>query len=271
MLPAILQDIEKVERTVCGFQDQLDHADIIAELALRIGRYGVQGRLILDKDNFFDSSCARQPARVNELHRAGCLFRVRKPPGGQYACVHVKCLILDEKIMLSGSMNLTHNGLQYNKEHLYRMSEPSFIGEALADFEKEWLLAEPVTDREIKIMLAKDQSRKGAKRDKSMTRTIDTRPGEGTPSFVSAFGASGYFHGQPWIQQDGRPVAYHQPEEASSSVARAGAPELLNPSEVQTLQKADRGDRKAFDCGMKKKLATGDRFTKGSVSRHLLT
>jgi hypothetical protein len=81
MLPAILQDIEKAERTICGFQYQLDHADVIAELILRIGRYGVLGRLILDRDNFFDSSCVRQPARVNELFRAGCLLRVRKPQG----------------------------------------------------------------------------------------------------------------------------------------------------------------------------------------------
>jgi hypothetical protein len=198
-----------------------------------------------------------------------------KAPGGRYACVHAKCLILDEKVMLSGSVNLTHNGLQNNKEHLYRMSEPSFVGEALADFEKEWFLAEPVTDKEIKIMLAKDQSRKGAERDKSRTRTIDTRPGEGTPSFVSAFGASGYFNGQPWIQQDGRPVAYQQPEEASSSVAVStalGCQRGRHRSSMVSSVIASAVGAEGLNGGAtKKELATDDRFAKGSVSRHLLT
>jgi phosphatidylserine/phosphatidylglycerophosphate/cardiolipin synthase-like enzyme len=172
MLPAILQDLEKVERTICGFQYQLDHQDIIAEMILRISRYGVQSRLILDKDNFYNSSCVRQSARVNELFRAGGLFRIRKPRGGKYACVHIKCLIFDEEVMLSGSMNLTHNGLQNNKEHLYRLSEPDFIGEALADFEKEWLLAEPVTQRERERERDTDYALQGSVAERCRARYI---------------------------------------------------------------------------------------------------
>jgi phosphatidylserine/phosphatidylglycerophosphate/cardiolipin synthase-like enzyme len=120
MLPVIKLELEKIERSICGFQYQLDHSECIAQMILKIAIYGVQGRLILDKVNFYSSSCTRQSAGVNELYKAGCLFRIRKPSQGNFSCMHVKCLILDEKVVLTGSVNLTHNGLENNKEHVYR-------------------------------------------------------------------------------------------------------------------------------------------------------
>ena len=80
------------------------------------------------------------------------------------------CLILDAKTVLTGSMNLTHNGLENNKEHLYRLTEPAFVAEVLADFEEEWLTAQRVTDNEIREMLEMSHKRQEKKREKSMTR-----------------------------------------------------------------------------------------------------
>jgi hypothetical protein len=105
MLPVIKLELEKIERSICGFQYQLDHSECIAQMILKIARYGVQGRLILDKVNFYSSSCTRQSARVNELYRAGCQFRIRKPSKGNFSCVHVKCFILDEKVVLTDRLD----------------------------------------------------------------------------------------------------------------------------------------------------------------------
>jgi hypothetical protein len=180
MLPAIKQELDKIERTFCGFQYQLDHTECIAQMILKIARYGVEGRLILDKVNFYTSSCARQAARVHELYQAGCQIRISKPSYGSFSCVHVKCFVLDGKVVLKGSMNLTHNGLENNKEHLYRLTEPAFVAEVLADFEKEWLTAEPVTGKEISKMLDADLKRLNKKREQSMSRPSDgNQPGEG--------------------------------------------------------------------------------------------
>ena len=177
MLPAIQQELEKTESSICGFQYQMDHTECIGQMVLKIARFGVQGRLLLEKVNFYSSSCARQAARVHELYQAGCQFRIMKPVVGCFACVHVKCLILDAKTVLTGSMNLTHNGLENNKEHLYRLTEPAFVAEVLADFEEEWLTAQRVTDNEIGEMLDMSHKRQEKKREKSMTRpSFDNAP-----------------------------------------------------------------------------------------------
>ena len=56
--------------------------------------------------------------------------------------------------MLSGSTNCTHGGLENNKEHLYKIREPSFVDEALADFEQTWAIATPVTQEVLDRMIS---------------------------------------------------------------------------------------------------------------------
>jgi hypothetical protein len=89
-------------------------------------------------------------------------------------------------------VNLTHNGLKNNKKHLYRLTEPAFVAEVLADFEKEWLTAEPVTEKEISLMLDSDRKRQTQKRDQSMSRPFasdNNRLGEGTSGFENECGS----------------------------------------------------------------------------------
>ena len=110
--------------------------------------------------------------------------------------------------MLSGSLNLTHNGLQNNKEHLYRLSEPELIEDVMADFDREWMLAEEVGEREISIMLAKDMSRK-EERQTSVARTIPIR--QSTAEMIQA---PGDWRNQLDLEmKDGCPVAFHQQQE----------------------------------------------------------
>ena len=159
----------------------MDHTECIGLMVLKIARFRARGRLLLDKESFFFSSCVRQAARIHELYRAGCEFRIAKPMVGFFACNHVKCLILDARIALTGSVNLTHNGLENNKEHLYRLTEPAFVADLLADFEKEWLSAQRVTDEEIRMMLEKSDKRQEKKREKSMAKPPPGPPPESVP------------------------------------------------------------------------------------------
>ena len=103
-------------RILEGFQYQLDHTECVIQIIRKLDK-GAQAKFLLDKTNFFQSSCARQAPRVKELFEAGCEFRVVKPLGG-FACMHAKTLIVDRITLLAGSVNLTHHGFESNKEHL---------------------------------------------------------------------------------------------------------------------------------------------------------
>ena len=66
--------------------------------------------------------------------------------------MHVKAWILDESLLLTGSVNLTHNGLENNKEYLFKISSPGIVREVLTDFNQMWELAEIVTQAHIADM-----------------------------------------------------------------------------------------------------------------------
>ena len=87
--------------------------------------------------------------------------------------MHVKALIFDSKTLLTGSVNLTHNGLENNKEHMYRISDPSAVVEVLMDFAKEWDRAETVTQELIDDMLERHEKRADNRaRSKSVSRGV---------------------------------------------------------------------------------------------------
>ena len=114
---------------------------------------------------------------MEELFDNKCQMRVMRPEGGwNFACMHVKALIFDSKTLLTGSVNMTHNGMENNKEHMYRISESAPVSAVLADFEKEWAAAEPDTRELIDDMLsrhAKRLERDAAKpRSKSLNRGV---------------------------------------------------------------------------------------------------
>jgi phosphatidylserine/phosphatidylglycerophosphate/cardiolipin synthase-like enzyme len=79
-------------------------------------------------------------------------MRTVKPRGGGFACMHVKSWILDEEVVLTGSTNLTHNGLENNKEHLFVISESSAVSSVMSDFEREWEAADVVTPERLVAM-----------------------------------------------------------------------------------------------------------------------
>ena len=174
MLPVFEQELNSLSSTFRGYYYVVDHTTLCFKLALKANR-GVQCRMILDRPNFTDSSCARQAHRLKELLESGVEMRVVKPAGGGFASMHVKTLIIDDKTVLTGSVNMTHNGLENNKEHLFRISVASVVAEVTADFDQLWTEAEPVTmdlmDQVVAKSDAKAEKKKGG-RTKSVSRSL---------------------------------------------------------------------------------------------------
>ena len=66
--------------------------------------------------------------------------------------MHCKTTIIDSEVIYSGSPNLTHNGLEQNKEHYFRMSQANIVQKVLEDFERTWEVSTPVTKAMIERM-----------------------------------------------------------------------------------------------------------------------
>jgi len=176
MLPVATDCFEKVKRSGDGMAYIIDHTTVCLAIALQAGK-GVMFRLILDRANFFKSSCARQCARVLEMWKAGVLLRVLRPKGkGGFACMHVKSWIFDNKILLDGSCNMTHGGLDNNIEHLLKITTPSAVAAASASFEEYWKEAEEVTQGMIDEMVdndsKKDDNRTSRSKSASVARSV---------------------------------------------------------------------------------------------------
>jgi phosphatidylserine/phosphatidylglycerophosphate/cardiolipin synthase-like enzyme len=157
VFPAMLEGIGKAKQSISMYCYCADFNPLFFELT-RLIAAGVVGRFIFDKTMFFSSSCARQAERVHALYVAGNaadLLRLYQPPHGGFAGMHVKTTIIDEKVILTGSPNPTHNGLENNKEHYLRMTQESVVRAVTADFDALWEESQPVTGTMVDLMNAK--------------------------------------------------------------------------------------------------------------------
>ena len=178
MLPEIMFGLESVQKSVAALQYCYDCQEVNTKLIFWLGT-GKKVRMILDKGQLTSSSCKNQASRVKELFDAGCEIREFQPKrsgNSGFPVMHAKCVIIDGKVVYTGSVNLTHNGMNMNKEHMLRVSEKLCVSEVIEDYEKTWEQAIPVgAERMQQVMdrAAKDR----AKRDKN-TVVIDCEPGE---------------------------------------------------------------------------------------------
>ncbi len=174
MLPVFQRVFGGIEISVAGLVYQIDHTAMCVLLVQKFSK-GADGRFLLDRDNFVNSSCARQCERVQELMDAGCQMKVMRPPGGGFPCMHAKAYIVDGKVVLTGSVNLTHNGLEKNKEHLLEIHDSGTVAAILADFNTEWENAEVITpalmDRMKENHTKRDRSTRRS-RSQSLSRSL---------------------------------------------------------------------------------------------------
>ena len=162
MFPAVLEELKKVQNYFEAFAYIIDHTEAMVILNAKLAR-GLKVRLLMDKANFLASSCSRQAARIKELFDHGAEIRILKPAGAGYACMHAKCVILDRELVFDGSVNLTHNGMENNKEHLYRITHKPTVRRVFDDFCIEWARSEIVGSDKIAIMMQKDAETKKRK------------------------------------------------------------------------------------------------------------
>jgi phosphatidylserine/phosphatidylglycerophosphate/cardiolipin synthase-like enzyme len=187
MLPVIKQEFDDIKHSFVGMQYQMDHTECCVKIVLKLGQ-GVEGRIIFDRTSFLSSSCVRQCARMSELYQAGCQMKLLKPSsGGGFACMHAKTWVFDSKVLLTGSTNLTHNGMQNNKEHMFRITEPTGVSQVLADFEEEWKNAEEVKQSHLDDMKANWDKKDTDKRrtrsaSVSVSRSLSTELDSATSS-----------------------------------------------------------------------------------------
>ena len=167
-----MEGLRRVQNYFEAFVFIIDHTEAMVVLNTKLAQ-GLKVRLIMDKANFHSSSCARQAVRIKELYDNGAEVRILKPPGGGFACMHTKCLIMDRELVFDGSVNLTHNGMENNKEHLLRITHEPTVSRVFHDFCREWARAEVVGNDKILMMMQKDvetkSRRKGNARGSSNT------------------------------------------------------------------------------------------------------
>ena len=108
-------------------------------------------------------------------------MRVIKPTGSGFACMHVKSWIVDGRVLVTGSSNLSHGGLDCNIEHVVKITEPKVVADALEEYEKVWQIAAEVTQVDINQMVAtrsrrdeeaekKKEQNARERRDRSLSR-----------------------------------------------------------------------------------------------------
>eukprot|EP00973_Karenia_brevis_P051039 7088221-Karenia_brevis.AAC.1 len=73
--------------------------------------------------------------------------------------MHCKTSIYDKAVALTGSANITHNAMECNKEHLYRLSDEKVLVKLCADFEYDWEKSEIVTPEMVDTMMTKHRGR----------------------------------------------------------------------------------------------------------------
>ena len=67
--------------------------------------------------------------------------------------MHIKTVITDGAEVLSGSCNLTANGIENNEEHLFTIGNPGAVSRAVTQFERLWSEADEVGLPEIEMMM----------------------------------------------------------------------------------------------------------------------
>ena len=101
---------------------------------------------------------------MKELWDAGCEIRLMKLPQGGFARMHAKSLVVDDRVVFTGSVNMTHNGYENNKEHMFRIQEPAVLVQVVEDFEKDWRQSLPLTTQHMTMMMEKSE-KAGQKRN----------------------------------------------------------------------------------------------------------
>jgi len=187
MLPAYVAAFIGILKSFDSMQYILDNEELCKILCQKVSQMSVRGRLIIDRDNLSASGAkGRECPRINELKDAGIEIRVFKPryKGFGFASLHCKTWIIDDSLVLSGSVNVTDCGFGGNKEHMYEIRDPEVVAALRADFTNVWNEAEPLCDEKLaklteeynQRMLDKEKEKKEKEEQRSRrSQSLPTR------------------------------------------------------------------------------------------------
>ena len=120
----IFKILKKAKRSVKLCYYAFTDEDIFAFLKYLSSR-GVKIKMILD--DWIESS------RLSKLRWGGFDVKIVEKP-----LLHHKFMIVDDKILIFGSANLTESGLHKNVEVLFKTQERDFVKDFIEEFERLW-------------------------------------------------------------------------------------------------------------------------------------
>jgi phosphatidylserine/phosphatidylglycerophosphate/cardiolipin synthase-like enzyme len=103
--------------------------DALGDALVRAAERGVRVRVVLDKQQD-SSSFSEHP----KLSRAGIPLRVDSNP----QLMHHKFAVIDERFVVTGSMNWSANGVRENNENVLVIHSPELNAQFEKEFEKVW-------------------------------------------------------------------------------------------------------------------------------------
>ena len=142
-------DLRKVWRSLDVLQYCIDHTELVDTMCDLMESGGVKGRMILDKTMFGKITPWHQPYKVRALRKAGCEIRLRQPPEGKYSSMHMKCCLCDARVLYTGSVNMTHNGMEHSDEDAMRIEDAGVVAKYLKQFQTMWDASEPLRQEDL--------------------------------------------------------------------------------------------------------------------------
>ncbi|GAQ88034.1 hypothetical protein KFL_003950110 [Klebsormidium nitens] len=124
--PAVLSSIKEARKSIHVIMYLFNDEDIAGALVAS-AEAGKDVSVIMSEENFKEKAPGYKNAKFFLENTCGGRLRVYRagtPPGHEYASMHIKALVVDERTVLQGSYNYTYMAARYNEELLARSQDP---------------------------------------------------------------------------------------------------------------------------------------------------
>ncbi|CAI9591906.1 unnamed protein product [Staurois parvus] len=108
----------------------------LGQAVLLLHHRGVRVRVITDRDYM-----AAAGSQIGALRKAGIVVRHSQSSG----FMHHKFVVIDQALVITGSMNWTVQAIQANKENLLITDDQVFVSAYLQEFQRLWEEYDPAT------------------------------------------------------------------------------------------------------------------------------
>ena len=102
-------------------------------------------------------------------------MRTYRPTTSGFASQHSKQWLIDDKVLLTGSVNLSHGGFDHNCENLVVLKDSAEVAKALAFFHELWALGTEVTEARLRTVVARQEAAKEKARENAKKKAL-SRP-----------------------------------------------------------------------------------------------